>query len=257
MSFLISNVTVVQELSLFAVVATAIGSYLYFFVNASARQKKLDDRQKLQAQDSAQSFDAWSDHQPLFWRQSMGFLGQSSDLFYISAFTSELLRARIHAQPALAAETKMCVSRSAQDTEKLIHPLIKKIESRLRRAELRPRPRLISDRQTTPFPLFSSIRPDIELSTCVLNFLDACIDLSASCDTQVNFHFQADNDGVCISAVWKKNHLIADASAQIELLDQMRLTMSGDQVRWDYQLFECPKDLEALPELNDEFSASA
>lgn len=255
MSFIVSNLTVSQELSLIVTLVTAVGLYLYVS-NTFARRKntRTNDFLSSQADNPNKGLD-WDDRQPLFWRQSLGKLGQHVDQYFISVFSVRLLSQRSIQQASVHIDTKMCVSRSAQDTEKLIMPLLKKIEARLRRAELRPRPRLTSDRSNLPFPLFSSMRPDIELSTYVLNFLDACIDLSASCDTQVNFTFDATSEGVYISAVWKKNQLIADATAQIELLDHMRLTMSGEQVRWDFRIFECINTLEQHSDTADLLSA--
>jgi hypothetical protein len=126
--------------------------------------------------------------------------------------------------------------------------LIKKIESRLRRAEIRPRPRLRIEREHLPFPLFSSTRADQELTAYVIEFLDASIDLSISCDTQVHFMLSCQGDGIRIAALWSKNHLIIDATAQIELLNDMRLTFQGDLIRWDYQLFYCPQVSEETTE---------
>lgn len=240
MSFIISGMTVAQELGLFATVGLAVGCYLFVSSYNSRSKKPNKKASEVLAPDSVASQMEWDDRQPLFWRQSLGPIAQTVDLYFISAFSAELLLRRAIMPHTLSVETKICVSRSAQDTDKLIHQLLKKIEARLRRAELRPRPRLLVEREVTPFPLFSSTRPDIELSTHILNFLDACIDLSMSCDTQVNFNFETRNNGIAISAIWKKNHLIADATAQIELLDEMRLTMSGELVRWDYQIFDCP-----------------
>ncbi|MEN9810779.1 MAG: hypothetical protein RLZZ488_2346 [Pseudomonadota bacterium] len=255
MSLLISDIAITQELGLIAAVASAVGLYLAIALQTSKRRRNSNHAAAHALRDSQQSELAWDDRQALFWRHSLGTLSSTSDLFFISAFSAELLQKRTQNALVTQRESKICVSRSAQDSEKLIHPLIKKIESRLRRAELRPRPRLRIFRQTMPFPLFSSTRPDIELSTYVLNFLDACIDLSMSCDTQVNFNFKTDNDGICIAAEWKKNQLIADATAQIELLDNMRLTMSGDMVKWEYQIFDSGSALNTEAPLDEAISA--
>lgn len=222
----------------------SVGLYLYVSSVITKRRRPRSKDFFSSPTDSQNNGYEWDDRQPLYWRQSLGQLGQHVDHCFISAFSFQIVGKRSVQLATSQVDAKMCVSRSAQDTEKLILPLLKKIETRLRKAELRPRPRLTTDRTNLPFPLFSSMRPDIELSTYVLNFLDACIDLSSSCDTQVNFNFDANSDGVYISAVWKKNQLIADATAQIELLDHMRLTMSGEQVRWDFRIFECINALE-------------
>ncbi|NBW80373.1 hypothetical protein EBR21_01335 [bacterium] len=247
--------TVSQELSLIVTLVTSVGLYLYVSsVFLKRKNTRSNDFLSGQAENLNKGLD-WDDRQPLFWRQPLGKLGQQVDQYFISVFSVRVLAQRSYYQSSSNIDTRMCVSRSAQDTEKLILPLLKKIEARLRRAELRPRPRLTSDRTNLPFPLFSSMRPDIELSTYVLNFLDACIDLSISCDTQVNFNFDATNEGIYISAVWKKNQLIADATAQIELLDHMRLTMSGEQVRWDFRIFECISTLEQQTDKADLLTA--
>lgn len=239
MSFIISETAVAQELTLIALIAGAVGVYLYVAMRVSKRKAGPSQTSRGDLSESADLKSEWDDRQPLFWRHNLNT--QFFELYFISAFTAELLLRSSTSRTQHGSETKICVSRSAEDTEKLLHPLQKKIESRLRRAELRPRPRLKTERTVVPFPLFSATRPDAELSTYVLNFLDACIDLSASCDTLVNFTLESNRTGVSISAVWKKNQLIADATAQIELLDNMRLTMSGELVLWEYQIFSCPQ----------------
>ena len=245
MSIIISSITVAQELSLLAVIAGAVGCYLYVAVKSSRSAHANKRNLRNYSTDQTPSLPDFDDRQPLFWRHH--FNPQNYVHYYISAFSAEILSSGSASRTTQGADTKICVSRSAQDTEKLLHPLQKKIESRLRRAELRPRPRLRQERKSIPYPLFSAIRPDMELTTYILNFLDACIDLSASCDTQVNFTIETDESGVSIAAVWRKNQLITDATAQIELLDNMRLTMSGELVRWEYQIFECPQNAD-LPE---------
>ncbi len=239
MSFLISETTVAQELTLIAVIVAAVGLYLYVALKGSKRRLNSSRSSVRDVSESSEPKPEWDDRQPLFWRHTLN--PPFFELYFISAFTSELQFKSALPRTQQSSETKICVSRSAEDTEKLIHPLQKKIESRLRRSEIRPRPRLTSERSILPYPLFSATRPDAELSTYVLNFLDACIDLSVSCDTLVNFTLELNQSGVSISAVWKKNQLIADATAQIELLDNMRLTMSGDIVLWEFQIFSCPQ----------------
>jgi hypothetical protein len=249
-SFSISETSVARELVLIAVFVASVGLYLFVSMRTSKRKNNRVSATRTQIPETGEPKAEWDDLQPLFWRHSLNTL--AFELYYISAFTAELLQKSSQNKNQISSETKICVSRSAGDTEKLIHPLQKKIESRLRRSDIRPRPRLKTERTSLPFPLFSATRPDAELSTYVLNFLDACIDLSVSCDTLVNFTLELDQSGVSIAAVWKKNQLIADATAQIELLDNMRLTMSGDTVLWEFLIFSCPQ---GAGELNDDRSA--
>lgn len=244
-----------QEFSFITLVVIAVGFYL--FVTSQPHKAKFNkDAQRNENQKNvARSPHIWDDRHPLFWRQNITSLSKNVNIYFISAFSSELLSRRATAIKSSPISPQICVSRSAEDTNKLVHPLIKKIEASLRRTEIRPRPRLHIERLALPYPLFSSTRPDTELTNDVLNFLDACIDLSISCDTQVNFSLMIRDEGIFIAAAWRKNQLIADASVRIELLEQMRLTMSGETVRWDYQIFysnpsgasseESPMDLQA------------
>ena len=257
MGFFISNTLITQEVSLIAMTTIAIGLYLLIVSVLAKRNSGAEKTYLKRIDNDLSSGRQWDDRQALFWRHSLGAIAQQTDVWFISAFSASLKVSKRIIPANSKSDAPLCVSRSAQDTEKLLHPLLKKIESRLRKAELRPRPRLIIVRDVLPFPLFSSLRPDTEMSTFILNFLDACIDLSASCDTQVNFFLLTNSHGIKLSAEWRKNQLITDATAQIELLDDMRLTMSGDLVRWDYLVFNSSPQLDSFDERRSTERSSA
>jgi hypothetical protein len=106
---------------------------------------------------------------------------------------------------------------------------------------MRPRPRLVVDKANPPFPLYSSAISEQDVSANVLEFLDSSIELSVSCDTQIHFALECLPDGVKVSALWNKNDLIADATSQIDLHTDMRLTFQGDIIRWEYHIYFCPQ----------------
>jgi hypothetical protein len=238
---MLSTEVVTREIGLLSTIALGIGCYIavaIYFLNRESRQEK----SSVKAQESRWAAeDLWHDHNPVEKRLPLSPVFHYGSVYSISAFSSACLLNRALPTPATQQTPKLCVSRSGTDTEKLLHPLIKKIESRLRRSEIRPRPRLRIEREILPFPLFSSTRADQELTAYVVEFLDASIDLSISCDTQVHFMLSCQADGIRIAALWAKNQLISDATGQIELLNDMRLTFQGDTIRWDYQIFFCPQ----------------
>lgn len=253
-----SNDIIANEISFLTTVVVGVVCYmavvLYFF-NKEQKKKSSWDFSKSSDESGEQS---WNDGNPVVRQFPLSNVFNYGSVFFLSAFSAECLLNRTLPSPAAQATPKLCVSRSRLDTEKILHPLIKKIESRLRRADIRPRPRLRVERSEIPFPLFSSSRADQELTNFVLEFLDASIDLSLACNTQVQFALDCQSDGVRISALWLKNQLISDATSQIELLNDMRLTFHGETVRWEYHILFCPVTADAAsPEAADSLQHSA
>lgn len=245
MSIFISQEVISAEMSFLATVVIAVVCYMVvvaFFFTQEGNQ-----RHGSNAKESNPSPEnLWGDGTPFERNFPLSGVFKYGSVYSISAFKTHCLLSRSLPTPSSVVTPKLCVSRSREDTEKLLHPLIKKIESCLRRSEIRPRPRLKIQRAEVPFPLFSATRADQELTSYVVEFLDASMELSQSCDTQVHFSLDCQPDGVRISAVWSKNQLISDATAQIELLNDMRLTFHGETIRWEYQLLFCPQTGEEL-----------
>lgn len=240
---LISSETISSEFNLLATVIVSVVCYLLVTVFFLGKNRFLKATLKKNHSEQNYPEHSWNDTHTVIFRHPLTAVQNHAGIFYLTAFSCQSLAPRTASQTNVPKEPKLCVSRSPSDTDKLMHPLIKRIESRLRRAEIRPRPRLRVERTDLPHPLYSSTRADNELSKYVVAFIDACIELSSSCDTQVSFQLDCVASGVSLSAIWKKNQLIADATAQIELLDDMRLTMSGETIRWEYQLFTCPIEI--------------
>lgn len=251
MTVLLSTDIISNELSFLATVVVGVVCYmavvLYFF---GKENLKISGRETEKGSEN-ENVNLWHDGGALNRSYPLSTVFNYGSVYFLSAFTSHCLLNRILPSPSAQAAPKLCVSRSRADTEKIIHPLIKKIESRLRRAEIRPRPRLRVERSQLPFPLFSATKADQELTGYVIEFLDASIDLSSSCDTQVRFELDCQADGIRISALWTKNQLISDATSQIELLNDMRLTFHGETIRWEYQIFFSPQLNEIKGDDND------
>jgi len=239
-SIILSNEIISAEISFVATVVIAVSCYMLvvaFFFSREGQQNKESG-----SSDSGTGHENhWHDGTPFERSFPLSGVFNYGSIYHLSAFRSYCLLSRHLPSPTTQATPKLCVSRSREDTEKLLHPLIKKIESCLRRSEMRPRPRLKIERSQIPYPLYSATRGDQELTSYVVEFLDASMDLSQSCDTHVYFALDCQPDGVRISAVWSKNQLISDATAQIELMTDMRLTFHGETIRWEYQLLVCPQ----------------
>jgi hypothetical protein len=239
-SIVLPNEIISAEISFVATVVIAVVCYMLVVAFFFASESQQTNNSSGAGESNQSPENAWHDGVPFERSFPLSGVFNYGSIYYLSAFKSACLLSR-HLPSLLSQATpKLCVSRSPEDTEKLLHPLIKKIESCLRRSEIRPRPRLKIERSHIPFPLYSATRVDQELSGYVVEFLDASMDLSQSCDTHVYFALDCKPDGVQISAVWSKNQLISDATSQIELLNDMRLTFHGETIRWEYQLLVCP-----------------
>lgn len=240
MTMFMSADIITRELYFLTTVILSVVCYmavvLYFF----SKENKKNNIREQNSSERQPPEQYWHDQNPILRRYPLSAIYPYGSIFHLSAFTAECLLYRTIPFATTQSSPKLCVSRSSLDTEKIIHPLIKKIESRLRRAEIRPRPRLRVERFVLPFPLYSATRADQELTHFVVEFLDASIELSIACNTQVQFALECQADGVKISAIWIKNQLITDATSEIDLLTDMRLTFHGDSIRWEYQLLFCP-----------------
>jgi hypothetical protein len=239
-SIILSNEIISAEISFVATVVIAVVCYMLVVAFFFARDGQQNNSAGTNDSDHG-SENLWHDGVPFERSFPLSGVFNYGSIYHLSAFKSHCLLSRHLPSSSSQAAPKLCVSRSPEDTEKLLHPLIKKIESCLRRSEIRPRPRLKIERGQIPFPLYSATRGDQELTSYVVEFLDASMELSQSCDTHVYFALDCKPDGVRISAVWSKNQLISDATSQIELLNDMRLTFHGETIRWEYQLLVCPQ----------------
>lgn len=241
MTVMLSPEILSSELQFLTTVVVGVVAYVAVILILVGRERVKSQKTNSDSPKNREFHKLWLDIYSSSKRYPLSSVFQYGSVYYLSAFRGECLLHR--ALPSLhsLASPLMCVSRSRSDTDRMIHPLIKKIESRLRRSSLRPRPRLIVDKANLPFPLYSSSNSEQEVSENVIEFLDSSIELSSSCDTQIHFALECEPDGVKVSALWKKNQLIADATSQIDLHTDMRLTFQGDIIRWEYHVYFCPQ----------------
>lgn len=241
MTVMLSPEILTSELQFLTTIVIGVVAYVAVILAFVGREHVRTRKDGNDSQGRRENQKLWLDVFSTSKRYPLSSVFQYGCVYYLSAFRSECLLQR--ALPSLhsLASPMSCVSRSHSDTDRMIHPLIKKIESRLRRSHLRPRPRLIVDKANLPYPLYSSVTSEQDISANVLEFLDSSIELSTSCDTQIHFALECVPDGVKVSALWKKNDLIADATAQIDLHTDMRLTFQGEIIRWEYQIYFCPQ----------------
>lgn len=241
MTVLLSPEILTSEIQFLTTVVAGVVLYVAVILVLVGREQIRDREESAKEQKRRENPRLWLDVYTASKRYPLSSVFQYGSIYALSAFRTECLLSRTLPSPQSINSPLMCVSRSRGDTERMIHPLIKKIESRLRRSQLRPRPRLMIDKANLPFPLYSSAKGEQEVSANVREFLDSSIELSMSCDTQINFAVECLPDGIRVSALWRKNQLIADATSQIDLHNDMRLTFQGDVIRWDYQVFYCPQ----------------
>lgn len=241
MTVMLSPEILTSEIQLLTTVVIGVLSYVAVILVMVGREHVQSRNNKDNSSRSRVNQKLWLDVFSSAKRYPLSSVFQYGCVYYLSAFRNDCLLQRTLPSLHSLASPMNCVSRSRSDTDRTIHPLIKKIESRLRRSQLRPRPRLLVDKANLPFPLYSSAVSEQDVTANVIEFLDSSIELSVSCDTQIHFALECLPDGVKVSALWKKNDLIADATSQIDLHTDMRLTFQGEIIRWEYHVYFCPQ----------------